>query len=65
MGRSWKIIKREINKNVELEKVDRDITQAKEHVKVIPDNITFPDKLPKITHALPYPERLKKKTIDE
>ena len=32
---------------------------------VTPGNITFPDKPPKITHPLSYPQQLKKKMIDE
>ena len=52
-------------KEIASEKVDEGTTPATEPVKVIPGTITFPDNLPKITPPLPYPQRFKKKIIDE
>ena len=48
-----------------MEKVNKNITQATEPVKVTPGNITFLDKPPKITHPLLYSQRFQKKMIDE
>ena len=52
-------------KDNDLEKADGDITQTTEHVKVTLGNINFLDKPPKIKHPFPYPQRFKKKMIDE
>ena len=57
--------KKEQLKEGEVEKVNEDTTQVTEPIVVTPGNITFPDKPPKITHPLPYPQRFKKKIIDE
>ena len=47
------------------EKVDEDITRATEPIKVTPGTITFLDNPPKMNQPLPYPQRFKKKIIDE
>ena len=47
------------------EEVDEETTQVKEPAKFTPGSITFPDMPPKITPPFPYPQRFKKKMINE